>query len=98
MESVCVGKSVSHGILFDFHYLYDSCKMSREAGEELSRENISKNPVADLRGVQGMPPPSKFFQFHAVFGKIWQNLMLAPLPRANPGSATAIYQLWTFIW
>ena len=26
------------------------------------------------------PPPggSKFFQFHAVFGKIWQNRMLAP--------------------
>ena len=43
--------------------------------------------MADLRG-------SKFFQFHAVFGKIWQNDMLAPLgelappPRGNPGSAT----------
>ena len=24
------------------------------------------------------PPGSKFFQFHAVFGKIWQNRMLAP--------------------
>ena len=36
----------------------------------------------------------KFFQFHAVFGKIWQNRMLAPPgelappPRGNPGSAT----------
>ena len=42
------------------------------------------------------PPPcgSKFFQFHAVFGEIWQNRMLvppgelAPPPRGNPGSAT----------
>ena len=40
------------------------------------------------------PPRSKFFQFHAVFGKIWQNRMLAPPgelappPRGNPGSAT----------
>ena len=40
------------------------------------------------------PLGSKFFQFHAVFGKIWQNLMLAPpgelapTPRGNPGSAT----------
>ena len=24
--------------------------------------------------------PSKFFQFHAEFGKIWQNRMLAPTP------------------
>ena len=41
-------------------------------------------------------PGSKFFQFHAVFGKIWQNRMLAPPgqlappPRGNPGSATAL--------
>ena len=37
--------------------------------------------VADLRGYEGrFPPPqgSKFFQFHAVFGKILQNHMLAP--------------------
>ena len=40
---------------------------------------------------------SKFFQFHAVFGKIWQNRMLAPPlgelappPRGNSGSATAM--------
>ena len=36
--------------------------------------------VADLRGARGTlapPPGSKFFQFHAVFGKIWQNRMLA---------------------
>ena len=44
-----------------------------------------------------MRPPrgSKFFQFHAVFEKIWQNRMLAPPgelappPRGNPASATA---------
>ena len=55
--------------------------------------------VADLRGgARDTRPPwgPKFFQFHAVFGKIWQNLMLAPPPgelapppRGNPGSATA---------
>ena len=52
--------------------------------------------MADLRGAQGTRAPRgpKFFQFHAVFGKIWQNRMLAP-PRGvgapssgNPGSAT----------
>ena len=36
----------------------------------------------------------KFFQFHAVFGKIWQSrpkffqFRKAPPPRGNPGSAT----------
>ena len=47
-------------------------------------------------GREGRAPPlgSKFFQFHAVFGKFWQNRMLAPPgelappPRGNPGSAT----------
>ena len=40
------------------------------------------------------PPGPKIFQFHVVFGKIWQNRMLAPPrelaapPRGNPGSAT----------
>ena len=34
--------------------------------------------VADLRGCARDPPGSKFFEFHAVFGKIWQNRMLAP--------------------
>ena len=40
--------------------------------------NIS---VADLHSkiLDARPPwGSKFFQFHAVFGKIWQNRMLAP--------------------
>ena len=33
--------------------------------------------VADL-SPPPPPPEPKFFQFHAVFGKIWQNRMLAP--------------------
>ena len=51
--------------------------------------------MADLRGdLRDAPQWSKFFQFHAVFGKIWQNRMLAPPrelappPRGNPLSAT----------
>ena len=39
-------------------------------------------PVADLGGRRGHAPPPprapKFFRFHAVFRKIWQNHMLAP--------------------
>ena len=56
--------------------------------------------VADLWGGTGDARPaweSKFFQFHAVFGKFWQNRMLAPPPgelapppRGNPGSATGL--------
>ena len=41
-------------------------------------------PVADLRGGvrDARPPPSasKFFQFHAVFGRIWQNCVFTPPP------------------
>ena len=58
-------------------------------------------PVADLRGgVRDARPPSasKFFQFHAVFGRIRQNCVFtpppwrvhAPPPWGNPGSVTAI--------
>ena len=45
------------------------------------------------------PPGSKFFQFQAVFRRIWQSRMLAPPPlpgglalppRGNPGSATDV--------
>ena len=48
-----------------------------------------------VRGTHAPPEGSKFFQFHAVFGKICQNRMLAPPgelappPRGNPGSANA---------
>ena len=31
-----------------------------------------------------MPPGSKFFQFHAIFGKFWQNRMLAPPGQLAP--------------
>ena len=40
------------------------------------------------KGARGTRPPplgSKFFQFHAVFGKIWQNCMLAPTPPRGVG-------------
>ena len=55
------------------------------------------NPVSDgsKGGERNAPPRSKFFQFHAVFGKFRQNRMLAPPgelappPRRNPGSAIA---------
>ena len=44
--------------------------------------------VADLHSkiLDARPAPwgSKFFQFHAVFGKFWRNRMLAPPPRGNP--------------
>ena len=33
------------------------------------------------------PPGSKFFQFHAVFGKFWQNRMLAPPGGVGPPSS-----------
>ena len=52
------------------------------------------NAVADRRGgCEG----SKFFQFHAVFGKIWQNRMLAPpLPRGvgAPSSGKSWIRHW----
>ena len=47
-------------------------------------------------GREGRTPPpwaSKFFRFHAVFGKIWRVHAppggFTPPPRENPGSATA---------
>ena len=52
--------------------------------EKLDREVHPS--VADLREVRGTPPPqgSKFFQFYAVFGKFWQNRMLAPPGKLAP--------------
>ena len=50
-------------------------------------------------GARDAPRVSKFFQFHAVFGNIWQNRMLAPpiggwrpLLGGNPGSATDLWR------
>ena len=53
--------------------------------------------VADLHSeiLDAPVPGSKFFQLHAVLGKIWLNRMsapaggLAPPPQGNSGSATA---------
>ena len=62
--------------------------------------------LADLKGRQGhVPLGSKFFQFHAIFGKHWPNISfshppfeLVPQPRGNPGSATGLsFLIWTFV-
>ena len=56
--------------------------------------------VVDLGGREGRAPPPppwapKFFRFHAVFGQIWQNRMLAPPPpRGNPGSSAVCVMLF----
>ena len=61
------------------------------------RRQICSCAVADLGGA---PYGQKFSQFHAVFRKIWQNHMLAPLgglappPMGNPGSAPGVCNLW----
>ena len=49
-------------------------------------KHLLPDAVANLRGA---PPPygPKFSQFHAVFGNVLQNRMLAPPPTGNPGSA-----------
>ena len=68
--------------------------MDRNNLSDSSSEEFS---VADLHSkiLDAPPPGSKFFQFHAVFGKFWQNRMLAPpleswypLLGENTGSAT----------
>ena len=43
---------------------------------------LGPGAVADLHSkiLEARPQGSKFFQFHAVFGKIWQNCMLVPPP------------------
>ena len=57
-------------------------------------------PMADLHSkiLDARPPPwgSKFFQFHAVFGEIWQNRMLAPPPRrvGAPSSGKSWIRHW----
>ena len=65
----------------------------------LIETNVSPCSVAGLkgRGGEGRPRGPKFFQYHAVFGKIWQIRMLAPPlrelvppPRGNPGSVTVV--------
>ena len=54
-------------------------------------------------GERDTRPRSKFCQFYAVFGKIWQNCMLVPPegwrppPRGNPESATVYYDVYSAI-
>ena len=54
---------------------------------------VGGNPVVDLRGgTRDVPSPvqmSKFFRFHAVFGKFWQNRMLAPPFPRRVGAPTS---------
>ena len=53
--------------------------------------------VADLRGgVRDARPPlaSKFFQFHAVFGRIWQNCVFTPPPPPLEGSRPPLGKSW----
>ena len=48
--------------------------------------------MADLHSkILDAPPESKFFQFHAVFGKIWQNHMLAPPGELAPLLGEILY-------
>ena len=49
---------------------------------QMKMKNWTRRAVADLHSkiLDACPPRgSKFFEIHAVFGKIWQNHMLAPL-------------------
>ena len=55
--------------------------MTSSAMDDVIRKECHGKPVVDLGGVQGAPPRApKFFQFHTVFGRIWQNCMLVPPP------------------
>ena len=58
-------------------------KTPQDMGKRTDKRQSNLYTVADLHSKildARTPPPrrSKFFQFHAVFGKIWQNRMLAP--------------------
>ena len=49
---------------------------------------VNQTALANLRGAQGTRAPlgSKFFQFHAVLGKIWQNHVGTPWRVGTPTS------------
>ena len=49
--------------------------------ESFGSSDFGDTSLADLRGGVKGPPGSKLFQFHAVFGEIWENCMLAPTSR-----------------
>ena len=59
--------------------------MSRVGGGALALEGANLSfGSGGSKGARGTRPPgSKFFQFHAVFGKIWQNCILAPQRRVG---------------
>ena len=62
-------------------------------------ESVGHLLITSIGGSMGAPRKripwgSKFFHFHAVFGKDLQKIglwELAPPPQENPGSATDIY-------
>ena len=73
--------------IVDFYFNTEGILLNREFYQGYRNINHS--------GGRPPPPPRapKFFWFHAVFRKIWQNFMLAPPPprswpppRGNPGS------------
>ena len=77
----------------------DNNIVSMDAKTDTDTHKNGINTVADLRGREGRTPPpaSKFFQFHAVFGRIWQNCVFTsplggftPPSGGNLGSVTAI--------
>ena len=78
VRPICIFcKDFSYWLLkdkFAFHYHLELCENKNfHIFERL-------HSVAGLRGsTRDVPSPGpKFFQFHAVFGKIWQNCMLVP--------------------
>ena len=70
-------------------------------------ESASASPCACIGGSRGgvrdaRPPwASKFFRFHAVFGKIWRVHAppggFTPPPRENPGSATGLNPIFRML-
>ena len=59
-----------------------------------------KKSVADLHSkiLDARPRGYKFFQFHAVFGKIWQNRMLAPPKGVGaPSSGKSWIRHWKWL-
>ena len=72
--------------------------VSRTQVSKTARQSRQLSAVADLHSkILDAPPPPQFFQFPAVFGKIWQKSYvgallqgLAPPPRGNPGFATGL--------
>ena len=92
---------------FSAHLLKQNCLYNIGNCHDSDNENMAhiyagtiefieeqKNYSGRSKGARGTHAPN-FFQFHAVFGKIWQNYMLppqrlAPPPRGNPGFATEL--------